>query len=113
MCLDWERDDESIPPDEGEEWINDVWDLSSDTVAKVRRSMEEILELEYQLIDENTEFPAALWISIYAKRFREIMEEDSSLTKFQVKYKLYVESIYKNGLHGHSSQMERKESGEL
>lgn len=30
----------------------------------------------------------------------------ASLSKFQVKYKLYVESIYKNGLHGHSSQME-------
>ena len=90
MCLDLERDDESIPPDYGEEWINDIWDLSAAIVKNVSRSMKEILELEYQLIDENTEFPAALWISIYAKRFREIMNEDSSLTKFQVKHKLYL-----------------------
>ena len=90
MPLDLEKDDESIPPDYSEGWINDIWDLSAAIVSNVGRSMKEILELEYQLIDENIEFPAALWISIYARRFREIMNEDSSLTKFQVKHKLYL-----------------------
>lgn len=99
MCLDWERDEESIPPDEWEEWINDIWDLSAAIVERVSRSMDEILELEYQLIDENTDFLPIVWISIYWKRFRDIMNEDSSLTKFQVKYKLYVDSNYENWLN--------------
>ncbi len=108
MPLDLEKDEESIPPDYSEEWINDIWDLSAAIVSNVGRSMEESLDLEYQLIDENTDFVPATWISIYWKRFRDIITEDSSLSKFQVKYKLYVESIYKNGLHGHSSQMEKE-----
>lgn len=113
MPLDLERDDESIPPDYSEEWINDIWDLSAAIVSNVGRSMEEILELEYQIINTCTDLDPVSWVNIYWKRFRDIITEDPSLSKFQVKYKLYVESIYKNGLHGHSSQMERGEGREL
>lgn len=91
MPLDLEKDDESIPPDYSEEWINDIWDLSAAIVSNISRSMEEILELEYQIINTCTDLEPLLWINIYWKKFRDIMDVDSSWTISQIKRKLYIE----------------------
>ena len=91
MCLDLERDDESIPPDYSEEWINDIWDLSAAIVSNVGRSMEEILDLEYQIINTCTDLDPVSWVNIYWKKFRDLMDKDSSGTVSQIKRRLYVE----------------------
>jgi len=57
---------------------------------KIGRSLDEILELEVEIINENTDLEPAVWISIYASKYRAIMEEDSSGTKSQIKRKLYI-----------------------
>ncbi len=57
---------------------------------KIGRSLEEILQLEVEIINENTDLEPAVWISIYASKYRAIMEEDSSGTKSQIKRKLYI-----------------------
>ena len=57
---------------------------------KIGRSLEEILRLEVEIINENTDLEPAVWISIYASKYRAIMEEDSSGTKSQIKRKLYI-----------------------
>jgi len=56
---------------------------------KIGRSLDEILQLEIDLIQEHTEVDAVTWISCYAERFREIMTDDPTLTKYQVKHILY------------------------
>jgi len=56
----------------------------------VSRSLDEILQLEVELIEENTEVDAELWIHLFAARFRAIMDVDSSGTKSQIKRKLYL-----------------------
>jgi len=57
---------------------------------KIGRSLEEILQLEVEIIEENTELEPKLWIQLYAERFREILTNDPWLTKFQVKHTLYL-----------------------
>jgi hypothetical protein len=57
---------------------------------KIGRSLEEILQLEVEIIEENTELEPKLWIQLYAERFRAIITDDPTLTKFQVKYLLYM-----------------------
>ena len=57
---------------------------------KIGRSLDEILQLEVELIEENTELEPKLWIQLYAERFREILTDDPTLTKFQVKHTLYL-----------------------
>jgi hypothetical protein len=57
---------------------------------KIGRSLDEILRLEVEIINENTDLEPAVWISIYASKYRAIMEEDSSGTKSQIKRKLYI-----------------------
>ena len=57
---------------------------------KIGRSHDEILRLEVEIINENTDLEPAVWISIYASKYRAIMEEDSSGTKSQIKRKLYI-----------------------
>lgn len=85
----WEPiDDDSWEEDDG---IEDV--LSADLVGiaqQTKRSLDEILQMEYEIIDECTDLDAAAWISIYAKRYREIVTRDPSLTKSQIKRELYL-----------------------
>ena len=73
-------------------WCDNFWDLWLPTqrvVHNVGRSLDEILELEVQLIQDHTELSPELWIDIYAKRFRELMDKDSSGTTSQIKRRLY------------------------
>ena len=56
----------------------------------VGRSLDEILQLEYEIINENTEIHPELWIHLFAEKFRSIMDVDSSGTKSQIKRKLYL-----------------------
>ena len=57
---------------------------------KIGRSLDEILELEVEIINENTEFTPEEWVSRFAQKFREILTNDPCLTKFQVKHTLYL-----------------------
>ncbi len=57
---------------------------------KIGRSLDEILRLEVELINENTDVDPIIWIQLYAERFRAIITDDPTLTKFQVKYLLYM-----------------------
>lgn len=89
MPLDLERDDESIPYDEQDDWFNDVWNLwTSDIVSKVRSDTEIIL-LEARFIEDNTEFEPEIWIRMYWEKFRDIVTEHPEYTDFQIKYFLY------------------------
>ena len=89
MPLDLERDDESIPYDEQDDWFNDVWNLwTSDIVSKVRSDTEIIL-LEARFIEDNTEFDPDTWIRMYWEQFRDIVTEHPEYTDFQIKYFLY------------------------
>ena len=74
-------------------WCDNFWDLWLQTqrvVHNVGRSLDEILRLEVELIEDNTEVDPELWIHLFAARFRAIMDEDSSGTKSQIKRKLYL-----------------------
>ena len=89
MPLDLERDEESIPYDEEDDWFNDVWNLwTSDIVRKVRSDTQIIL-LEARFIEENTDLDPISWIDIYWKKFRDIVTEHPEYTDFQIKYFLY------------------------
>ena len=89
MPLDLERDDESIPYDEQDDWFNDVWNLwTSDIVSKVRSDTEIIL-LEARFIEDNTELEPEIWIRMYWEKFRKIVTEHPEYTDFQIKYFLY------------------------
>jgi len=57
---------------------------------KIGRSLDEILRLEVELINSNTEYSPEEWVAKYAERFREILTNDPWLTKFQVKHTLYL-----------------------
>ena len=86
----WEPiDDDSWEDDQG---IEDI--LSADLLGiaeQTKRSLDEILDLEVELIKENTEFEPEVWIQIYAERYRDMMERDSSGTKSQIKRRLYFQ----------------------
>ena len=74
-------------------WCDNFWDLWLPTqriVHNVGRSLDEILQLEYEIINENTEIHPELWIHLFAEKFRSIMDVDSSGTKSQIKRKLYL-----------------------
>ena len=45
-------------------------------VHNVGRSLDEILQLEVEIIEENTEFTAEEWVSRFAQKFREILTND-------------------------------------
>ena len=73
-------------------WCDNFWDLwlqAQRVVHNVGRSLDEILQLEVELIEENTEVDPELWINLFAARFRELMDIDSSGTKSQIKRRLY------------------------
>lgn len=57
---------------------------------KIGRSLDEILRLEVQIIEECTDVDPITWVKLYASKYRAIMEEDSSGTKSQIKRKLYI-----------------------
>lgn len=57
---------------------------------KIGRSLDEILRLEVEIINECTDVEPAVWVTLYASKYRAIMEEDSSGTKSQIKRKLYI-----------------------
>ncbi len=57
---------------------------------KIGRSLDEILRLEVEIINENTDLEPAVWVQLYASKYRAIMEQDSSGTKSQIKRKLYI-----------------------
>ena len=90
MPLDLEYDDAY------EDGCNDCGDIGMPPPKRhyitenVSRSLDEILQLEVELIEENTEVDAELWIHLFAARFRAIMDVDSSGTKSQIKRKLYL-----------------------
>ncbi len=79
-----------------EDWCNDCWDIwmpppkrSSYIVESVQRSLDEILEIEIKIIAENTEVDPLTWIHLYAKKYRDLMNIDSSWTISQIKRRLY------------------------
>ena len=57
---------------------------------KIGRSLDEILRLEVEIINENTDLEPAVWVQLYASKYRAIMDVDSSGTKSQIKRKLYI-----------------------
>ena len=74
-------------------WCDNFWDLwlqSQRIVHNVSRSLDEILELEVQIIQECTDIDAITWVQLYASKYRSIMDVDSSGTKSQIKRKLYI-----------------------
>ena len=84
----WEPiDDDSWEDDDGLEDVSSA-DLSG-IAQQTKRSLDEILQLEYEIIDECTDLDAASWISIYATKYRAIVTRDPSLTKSQIKRELY------------------------
>ena len=92
--LDLDRFDlDSDDDNDMDMWCDNFWDLwlpAHRIVQNVGRSLDEILQLEVELIEENTELEPKLWIQLYAQRFREILTDDPTLTKFQVKHTLYL-----------------------
>ena len=72
-----------------EDWCNDCWDIWMPPPKRIVRDSWEIIDLEYQIINECTDLHPDVWIKIYAERFRAIMDLDESLTKSQVKNLLY------------------------
>lgn len=93
MSLDLEQDDPIDYDSDEDWWCNNFWDLWLQTqrvVHNVSRSLDEILRLEVEIIQDCTDVEPAVWIQIYAEKYRAIMEEDSSGTKSQIKRKLYI-----------------------
>lgn len=74
-------------------WCDNFWDLWLPTqriVHNVGRSLDEILQLEVEIIQDCTDVEPAVWIQLYASKYRAIMDEDSSGTLSQIKRKLYI-----------------------
>lgn len=78
MSLELEYSDD----DEEDWWILPIRTLRS-------RTLTQIAKLQVKLILHNTEIDPETWVRIYAEKFRAIMDEDPSLTEFQIKYLLY------------------------
>ena len=91
--LDLDRFELDSDDDDEDWWCNDFGNIglpSQRIVDNVSRSLDEILQLEYEIIQENTEIHPELWIHLFAEKFRSIMDVDSSGTKSQIKRKLYI-----------------------
>jgi len=83
----WEPIDDDSWEDDG---LEDVLSADLSGIAQqTKRSLDEILQLEYEIIDECTDIDPATWISIYATKYRAIVTRDPSLTKSQIKRELY------------------------
>lgn len=75
--------------------IDDVGDIGLPPPKQSRtRTLEEIDKLQVKLILHNTDIDPDTWVRIYAERFRAIMDEDSSLTEYQVKHRLYLHKYF-------------------
>lgn len=87
---------DSFDDDDLDEWCNDVGNCGmpppklQPIYEKIGRSLDEILRLEVEIINENTDLEPAVWVTLYASKYRAIMEQDSSGTKSQIKRKLYI-----------------------
>jgi len=91
--LDLDRFELDSDDEDEDWWCDNFWDLwlpSQRIVHNVGRSLDEILELEVQIIQECTDVDPITWVSLYAEKFRAIMDENSSGTKSQIKRKLYI-----------------------
>lgn len=87
MGLELEIEDTDYESD----WCDDVWNIGCPRIVeKTKRNVTQIINLANDLIDECTDVSPPIWIYLYLDKFKKIMEEDSSLTKFQVKHKLYL-----------------------
>lgn len=49
------------------------------------------LDIEIKLINSCTDLTPDKWIAIYAEKFREIVENDPTLTEHQIKHALYLQ----------------------
>lgn len=49
------------------------------------------LDIEIKLINSCTDLKPEDWIRIYAEKFREIVENDPTLTEHQIKHALYLQ----------------------
>lgn len=87
---------DSFDDDDLDEWCDSVGDIwlppprLRPIYEKIGRSLDEILQLEIDLINEHTELLPEDWIRIHASDFRQILTDDPTLTKHQVKYLLYM-----------------------
>ncbi len=91
--LDLDRFELDSDDDDEDWWCNDFGNIGLPTqrvVHNVGRSLDEIMELEVQIIEECTDVDPITWVSLYASKYRAIMEQDSSGTKSQIKRKLYI-----------------------
>lgn len=87
MSLDLEKDDMSQPPEESED---DDWISLIEWISESVRSDAEIILLEAEIINANTDLEPITWINLYAEKFRKIVTEHPEYTIFQIKYALYV-----------------------
>jgi hypothetical protein len=85
--------------DDLDEWSDDPGNCglppprrrSSDIESPWRdRTLDETIALEVILINQCSDLTPEYWIKIYAKRFRDVMDFDSSLPAWRVKRILYA-----------------------
>lgn len=87
---------DSFDDDDLDEWCNDVGNCGmpppklQPIYDKIGRSLDEILQLEVQIIEECTDAEPEIWVRLYWEKFRSILTDDPTLTKHQVKYLLYM-----------------------
>lgn len=80
-----------IDSDDENDWSNDIWVANLQSEALVP-----FYKLQIKLIVECTDLDPDTWILLYAKRFRDIVDQDPTLTASQIKRMLYTfESNYK------------------
>lgn len=80
-----------IDADEENDWSIDIGSAHLQC-----QEMVPFYQLQCKLIVECTDVDEFTWIRLYAKKFREIISSDHTLTASQIKRMLYVsESIYK------------------
>lgn len=89
MSLELEQGDD----DDEDDWCNDVWNIglppSREYLQPRSRTLTQIAKLQVKLILDNTEMDPITWVHLYAEKFREIVNNDPSLTEFQIKHLLY------------------------
>lgn len=80
-----------IDSDDENDWSNDIW------VAHLQcEALVPFYELQVKLIIECTDLEPLTWIQLYAQRFRDIVDQEPTLTASQIKRMLYTfESNYK------------------
>jgi len=49
------------------------------------------LDIEIKLINSCTDLTPEDWIRIYAKKFRDIVDADPTLTEYQIRHALYLQ----------------------